>query len=517
MDRVTGRTPANPAAERQAALDRADHLAEVTRTRLVFKVAIGIWIAFTGADLYVHWELGAGDLRVFLGLRGVAVVWLLALMRILARPPSRTALPWLTASTFVMAAVLLSIMAVGYRGIASPYAGGVLLILFIQSMTRADPWRRGAVFFGVTAASFGLVMGGAALVSPAIRAQFADAQDRTAFLLYQAYFAGGWLMSTWAGHVVWGLRQRVYESRSIGRYRLGHRIARGGMGEVWQAYDRGLRRDVALKILHPEQGQDAQAIARFEREVRATAELSHPNTVRLFDYGVTDDGVWYYAMELLHGRDLGGRVERDGPLPIDAALGVVTQVAGALAEAHARGILHRDLKPANVFVVELAGQPAFAKLLDFGIARRADPREDDGVTQSGVVIGTPAYMAPEVLGGAPATTQADVYGLGGLLWFALTGTPPRDRRALPIADDRDRATVQALDALLSRCLAAAPGHRFVDALAVMRALQGLRGAPGHALPPLVPAGIDTSAPTAPLDAATAEPTVPLPSPAPDRA
>ncbi|MBL8621249.1 MAG: serine/threonine protein kinase [Myxococcales bacterium] len=513
---MSGRTPANPAVERQAALDRADHLAEVTRTRLVFKVAIGIWVAFTGADLYVHWRLGEGDLRVFLGLRAVAVVWLVALMRILARVPSRVALPWLTASAFVLAALLLSIMAATYRGIASPYAGGVLLILFIQSMTRADPWRRGAVYFGVTAATYGAVMGVATIISPPIRAQFADEHDRTTFLLYQAYFVGGWVMSTWAGHVVWGLRQRVYESRSIGRYRLGQRIARGGMGEVWQAYDRGLRRDVALKILHPEQGQDPQAIARFEREVRATAELSHPNTVRLFDYGVTDDGVWYYAMELLHGRDLGALVERDGPLPIDAALGIVAQVAGALAEAHARGILHRDLKPANVFVVELAGQPAFAKLLDFGIARRADPREDDGVTQSGVVIGTPAYMAPEVLGGAPATTQADVYGLGGLLWFALTGTPPRDRRALPVADDRDRAMVQALDALLSRCLAATASHRLSDALAVVRALQALRGAPARALPPLVPAGVDTSAPTAPLDVATADPTVPLPAGAPDR-
>ncbi|MBK7075891.1 MAG: serine/threonine protein kinase [Myxococcales bacterium] len=514
---MSGRTPANPAVERQAALDRADHLAEVTRTRLVFKVGIGIWIAFAGADAFVHWRLGYGELWVFMLLRAIAVAWMLTLMRILGRVPSRVALPWLTASGFVLSALLLSIMAVGYRGIASPYGGGVLLILFIQSMTRADPWRRGAVYFGVTAAMYGAVMGVATIISPTIRAQFADEHDRTTFLLYQAYFAGGWLMSTWAGQVVWGLRQRVYESRSIGRYRLGRRIARGGMGEVWQAYDRGLRRDVALKILHPEQGQDPQAIARFEREVRATAELSHPNTVRLFDYGVTDDGVWYYAMELLHGRDLGALVERDGPMPIDAALGVVAQIAGALAEAHARGILHRDLKPANVFVVELAGQPAFAKLLDFGIARRADPREDDGVTQSGVVIGTPAYMAPEVLGGAPATTQADVYGLGGLLWFALTGTPPRDRRALPVADDRDRATVQALDALLSRCLAATPTHRFADALAVMRALQGLRGAPRHALPPLVPAGVDTSAPTAPLDAAAAEPTVPLPTAPPERA
>lgn len=212
---MSARTPANPAIERQAALDRADHLAEVTRTRLVFKVAIGIGIAFTGADSGRARQLGAGDLRIFLGLRAVAVVWLLTLMRILARPPSRAALPWLTASTFAMAATLLSIMAVGYRGIASPYAGGVLLILFIQSMTRADPWRRGAVYFGVTAASFGAVMGGAALVSPTIRAQFADEHDRTTFLLYQAYFAGGWLMSTWAGQVVWGLRQRVYESRSI--------------------------------------------------------------------------------------------------------------------------------------------------------------------------------------------------------------------------------------------------------------------------------------------------------------
>src|SRR5262249_2757478 len=159
---------------------------------------------------------------------------------------------------------------------------------------------------------------------------------------------------------------------SLGRYKLKTRIGEGGMGEVWVAYHNGLKRDVAVKILRNDDDDDAdatQAVTRFEREVRATTELTHPNTVRLYDYGVTDDGLCYYVMELLSGENLESLAARDAPLPSARAIHLLLQAARALAEAHARGIVHRDVKPANIFVTNAGGEDDFVKVLDFGIAK----------------------------------------------------------------------------------------------------------------------------------------------------
>jgi serine/threonine-protein kinase len=195
------------------------------------------------------------------------------------------------------------------------------------------------------------------------------------------------------------------------------------MGDVWVGHHPGLKRDVAVKILRPEeQARSASAQARFEREVHATAELVHPNTVRVFDYGVTEDGLWYYVMELLEGETLAEHVERLGPLQPARALHIVGQATRAIAEAHERGIVHRDIKPDNIFLTSLGGEHDFVKVIDFGIAKVSDV--DVTMTGSGLVMGTPEYMSPEVAKGEPADVRSDVYALGEVLYFLLCGRPP---------------------------------------------------------------------------------------------
>jgi serine/threonine-protein kinase len=221
-------------------------------------------------------------------------------------------------------------------------------------------------------------------------------------------------------------------------------------------------------------------VQRFEREVRATTALTHPNTVRVFDYGVTDDGLWYYAMELLDGVSLAELVTAEGAQPQARAIHLVAQAARALGEAHRADIIHRDVKPENILITLAGGERDFVKVIDFGIARS---RGDATVTAIGQVAGTPSYMAPEIASGDVADARTDVYALGGVLYCLLTGKPPfvaDDAAAMmyahrhePVVPPHLRADAPIdadLEAIVMRCLAKAPADRFADGAALADAL-----------------------------------------------
>ncbi len=225
---------------------------------------------------------------------------------------------------------------------------------------------------------------------------------------------------------LFALNVEVEQARDAGAYELVERIGRGGMGEVWVARHRRLARPVAVKLVLPSmldrsETYSAQAIARFEREARATAALGSPNVVRVFDFGTTDEGAFYYAMELLDGVDLHTLVEREGPQPPARVRHLLVQACDALADAHAHDLVHRDIKPANLMACRVGQRRDVVKVLDFGIALAGGDEAEARLTGLGGLIGSPLTLAPEVALGRQATPASDLYGLGCVAFWLLTG------------------------------------------------------------------------------------------------
>jgi serine/threonine-protein kinase len=293
------------------------------------------------------------------------------------------------------------------------------------------------------------------------------------------------------------LGRRLRHARDLGSYHLERLLGRGGMGEVWLARHQLLARSAAVKLVRPEvlgAGTEAAAavmLRRFEREAQATAALSSPHSIRLFDFGVTDDRTFYYVMELLAGRDLETLVREFGPLPADRALYVLRQVCHSLAEAHARGLVHRDVTPANIYLCRLGLDYDFVKVLDFGLVKFNDQRaiEHTIMGANHMTAGTPAFMAPELIAEGEVDARADVYSLGCVAYYLLTGElvfdadtamkmflqhlqttplPPSQRTELPVP--------QGVDALVLACLEKDPARRPRNAEAVLRLIDGIRGA-----------------------------------------
>src|SRR5580692_1576007 len=213
-----------------------------------------------------------------------------------------------------------------------------------------------------------------------------------------------------------------------GKYRVVRLLGEGGMGAVYEGEQQlgTTKRKVAVKTLHPHLSRDPKIKARFEREVGTIAELEHPNTIQVYDFGVAADGILYIVMEFLHGKSLADLIEKEGSLTPVRAQGILEQICGSLEEAHGRGIVHRDLKPDNVVLVERAGKKDFVKVLDFGIAKRSreEDKEEQKLTQQGMVLGTPPYMSPEQFTGNPIDLRSVIYSLGVMAYEMLSGRLP---------------------------------------------------------------------------------------------
>ena len=300
--------------------------------------------------------------------------------------------------------------------------------------------------------------------------------------------------------VLYRLGRRLKEAQELGSYQLIELLGHGGMGEVWRARHQFLARHAAIKLVRPEvlgardEAETRVLLRRFEREAQATAALSSPHTIQLFDFGMTREGTFYYVMELLVGRDLETFVREFGPVPADRAIFLLRQVCHSLADAHARRMVHRDIKPANIYLCRMGLEYDFVKVLDFGLVKVRD-RAAAGetlLTMDHTTTGTPAYMAPEIImGEADVDSRADVYALGCVAYYLLTGTlvfeaetsmkmllqhahakpvPPSQRTELPIPRE--------LDELVLACLEKDPNDRPQSAEELFRMAVGCHACEG---------------------------------------
>ena len=271
---------------------------------------------------------------------------------------------------------------------------------------------------------------------------------------------------------IYHLGAQVEEARQMGSYQLVEQLGSGGMGEVWLARHRMLARQAAIKLIRAGTLANPAATRRFEREAAATASLHSPHTVALYDYGVTDDGRFYYVMELLTGLDLETFVKRHGPVPAERAIYILEQICDSLAEAHYRGLTHRDIKPRNILLCRLGVTCDFVKVLDFGLVK-IDAGEGTQLTGEGQAAGTPAFMAPEVaLGKSEVDGRADLYGLGCVAYWLVTGDlvfPASSSAAMivahvqespvPPSERTDNEVPEGLERLILDCLRKDAGDR----------------------------------------------------------
>jgi serine/threonine-protein kinase len=381
---------------------------------------------------------------------------------------------------------LVAVYALGYE--AGPWRVIPVLVLVILAR---------AVLFPSTMRRTLLV----SLVAPLGIGACQAAQGRV-FVAEGVSYAGGgfWWAFVWDQAILWtavgvaavlsrmsyALRLEAFEARRLGQYVIERKIGEGSMGEVYLATHALLKRPTAIKLLRPELASK-ETIRRFEHEVRQSCRLAHPNTISIYDFGHTPDGVFFYAMELLDGEDLGEIVSRTGPMPPGRAIHVLMQACGALAEAHGKGLVHRDVKPKNLLLCVQGGEHDFVKLVDFGLVKdlRGAPAS---ATLAGSVCGTPETIAPEAISGGPVGPAADIYALGVVGYFLLTGKGIFDAstaleyiahhlRSDPIPPSaRDPNVPKDLEAAMLRCLAKDPASRPASAEELRDALRSCRDA-----------------------------------------
>lgn len=352
------------------------------------------------------------------------------------------------------------------------------LVILIYGVFMPNTWRRAA------AVVFPLAMG------PTLVTMIAEAIDVRVYEMLELDDFGRPIpapmvaaaISVYVAHSIHEARRAVSTARQLAQYRLNRLIGVGSMGRVFEAEHVLMKRPCAIKLIQSEHASDPLAAARFQREVVATAQLTHPNTIDVYDFGKTHDGVFFFAMELLPGMNLRDLVRQHGPLPPARAIHFLGEVCNALGEAHDRGLIHRDLKPANIFASRRGGIDDFTKLLDFGVVRGGN-FHDQPLAAPDLIAGTPQYMSPEQIA-APADIdrRSDLYSLGCVGYFLLSGEPPfscdSPLETMLAQVNQDPLRIDAkvsgvpkdLAAVLMRCLQKNPDDRFASASDVAIAL-----------------------------------------------
>jgi len=473
---------------RSHAEERAQREAEELRVTLVHatRLAIYAFAALFLLDLVIrallfpetHW------LWPF-GARATDVALMVVAARSFGRKGRSTRQLTLITSALLAASVIpLALLTLFFGGLDSTYHFHLAFYAVGVGGMLAAHWRRLTAILVPSGLVYTATLLLGVRLDPGLAPQLGDAAIVGELIVNMLLIAAVGAFAVAIGHAQWRTRSALDDARRLGRYRFKSPLGDGGMNEVWLAVDEVLERDVALKILRARHPLDARRL-RFEREARATSALRSPHTVRVFDYGASEGGLAWIAMEHLQGLDLERMVTRHGPLDVRRAVHLVRQAAVSLAEAHALGLVHRDIKPANLFSLCAPGQEDHLKVLDFGIARQLDAAEAS-LTLVGTLVGTPAFMAPERLLGQPADARSDVYALGATFYVLVTGHLPiegdtpyeliaaHERRAIvPPSRLSPSRLPDGADALIMGCLAFDRDARPADGAMFLRELDAL--------------------------------------------
>ena len=370
---------------------------------------------------------------------------------------------------------------VGDFGVVPELGAVWLLMIFTYALFIPNTWRRAAIVLGAMSAAPPLGAIATALLdgrSADLLAADARVIVEMVLILSLAFVAG-----VLGVHTINSLRSEAYRAKQLGQYKLKRLIGSGGMGDVYLAEHLLMKRPCAIKVIRPEKAGDPKVLARFEREVQATARLSHWNSVDIFDYGRADDGTFYYVMEFLPGMNLSELVRRYGPMPASRALHLLRQACDALHEAHDVGLVHRDIKPANIFAAARGGQFDVAKILDFGLAKPLAEWAAAKLTQEGTITGSPLYMSPEqAIGDREPDARSDIYALGAVLYFLVTGhTPFADENPMkvliahahepPPPPSQHNEVPDDVELVIMACLQKSPDDRYQSAAELAAAIE----------------------------------------------
>jgi serine/threonine-protein kinase len=493
-DRLGIRNPASFPTDTGGSFDHELRELLRKRTRLMLMIAVGVVVALLAVELSIaepgmSLHGGLAPLRTELRLVHLLTFGVAALLTYVLKGPARQfqlLAFWVIALNLVFAIFVNASLTPAEE----PYFAAAISLFIFATFIPAPA--RYPIWLGVLAvASFAISTMATYVLVPEVEAFWAGLGGVSALTDHLTLGVSGLASLAVVAHIgsrtLYSLRRTAHEAQQLGNYVLEEELGTGGMGQVFKARHALIRRPTALKVMKVSNAEEQSSLIRFEREVQLSATLTHPNTITIFDFGRTADSKFYYAMEYLDGLDLQKLVERYGPLPPERTAYVLIQACGALSEAHARGIIHRDIKPPNIFLTRRGGLYDFVKVLDFGLAKQVEGEGQVDLTKTGMAVGTPRYISPEMVKGtAPVDGRSDLYSLGAVAYWMLAGRPPFDADSsvellidhlqappIPVSQVSELAIPEKLEAAVMRCLEKRPDDRFQSAQELADALQSL--------------------------------------------